>query len=78
MEIQFYSIYGSASLLMVIVGLTMISYLKKAKMNYQKTVLGASIFWLYLSSVFLILLGSLTMISVLVTFYFDLKLNDYL
>jgi hypothetical protein len=78
MEIQFYSIYGSASLLMVIVGLTMISYLKKAKMNYQKTVLGASVFWLYLSSVFLILLGSLTMISVLVTFYFDLKLNDYL
>ena len=78
MEIEFYSIYGPASLLMIIVGIGIRKYLKRTKMNDHRRVLSASAYWLNLSSIFIIFLGIIAMISVLTAFYFDLKLNDYI
>lgn len=72
-ELVEYLIY---SVLMILLGIGIHKYLKWAKVNDLKLILGINVFWLKFIANTLIILGIVSFIFLLIAVYFDLSLTE--
>ena len=75
---EFFIEYFSISFLMIAIGVLIKIYLKKNKLSNLNQVLGVGVFWLKFFAYVLIIIGSFCTIILIITFYYNLKYEDYL
>ena len=75
---EFFIEYFSISFLMISIGVLIKIYLKKNKLSNLNQVLGVGVFWLKFFAYVLIIIGSFCTIILIITFYYNLKYEDYL
>lgn len=76
MDTEFYIKYGLLSLLFIFGGIGTRIYLRKTGLNDMKRILGMNVYWIKLYSIFAIIMGSLAMVAILITLYFELEYLD--
>ena len=72
MEWEFYLTYTPISLLMIVGGILIRKYFKKMKLEGRE-ILSSTIYWYQFYSWVLIIMGSLALLSIVFTFYYDIK-----
>jgi len=78
MDVQFYLQYGSIAILFIVGGIAVRIYLKRTGLDDFRRILGLNVYWLKLYATFVIIMGSIGLIAILTTLYFELKLEGIL
>ena len=72
MEIEFYLVNSSISILLIIGGLLVQIYLKRNGLWDLSKILGVNIYWIKLYSYQIIIVGIISLIAILVAFFYTL------
>jgi hypothetical protein len=72
MKLNFEMLYGLLSIIFILAGIGLQKYLKKTGLGDMQRILGTTVYWLKLQSYFMIIMGSLALISFLVGFIISL------
>jgi hypothetical protein len=77
-DITFFVKYSLISSLLIVLGVAIKLYLKKAGLVNLNRVLGVGVFWLKFVANALIVIGSFCVIVLVITFYYFLKYEGYI
>ncbi len=72
MHLNFEFLYGLLAIIFILVGIVIQKYLKKTGLDDMKRILGTTVYWIKLQSYFLILMGSIALISFFVALFLSL------